>query len=203
MVLAFSEFLARHTLESPWWLAAGLVILAAVVQVVAQQRGSRRGSYLALGAVGLAVLAVVLSFAIETPREAVMAKTRALVDAAGPFDAAVFGGLVAEDASLRGPDGTLWATLPQVESGLDRLASGSDTTHKVLGLSVEDVNLEVAGGSATAWLDLRTTGNATSGVPVFTTWEIVWQRDAEGAWAAERFRWVRFNQQAPSRGMMP
>lgn len=185
------------------------------------------GAAVLLAAVGV----VVLGYMVDTPRERVASATRALVAATGPFDASAFDALVDPGAALLGPGGDVWAELPAVRRQLEHWATPADTEQKVLGLTVDlaestgdpddaeradgvdgagnaargSGEVRAAGGEATAraFVNLRTRGATTSGVPVFTTWEITWRRGAAGRWTATAFRWVRFNQQPPPRSLMP
>ncbi len=201
-MLAVVDVLQRFVFEQPWPLAIALAIVSAAVNVAGQRKRSkamRRGS-MAVAVVAGAVLA--LGYTLETGNEAVERHTHGLIDATAPLDLAAFQDLLADDARLLGADGDIWITGDEIVARLDNRVADLELDQRITGLTVQPVPGQP--GQRRAELDLRTKTVNTGGLPLLTSWSLLWQRDADDprVWRLLDARWLRFNQNPPTRDMI-
>lgn len=184
-------------LENPLALGITLIGLAVVLRLVA----THRRHWHLKAAVLLAILAgtavIGLGVAVTTDRERLLERTEQLIKATAPLDLSTVKSLLHPNVTLRGPDGALWLRASEIQRQLDRVIEqfGIDT-HKIPNIGVE-VSSNQSGRSL---FDLRTKLNV-SGVPISTVWELVWSKDPDGQWRVAEAHWLKFQEQAPTRGL--
>ncbi len=193
--LPASGMLTHFGLEEPVAPAAALIVLSLLAAWRLYRAGRERastwtgilGPMAAVGLVGLAI-------AVETPREAVIARSLELARAVGRGDAGSAGDALAP---------TLYLKL-----GSTGGASGGDDRSVVLRaarLFPERVSLEgvavpsghaSAGSETSARTRLRVRTGGRLG-PSLTWWQLDWRRDQDGAWRVYTIELLLFNGQAP------
>lgn len=185
-------------LERPLSLSLALLGVAVVLAVVARQRNRPR---LLIGA-GIALVLAGgvwgLAAAVTTDRERVMKNTGQLLEATAPLDVNTLNSLIDPNATLRGPDGTVW-----LEHDSFRLALALAV--KRWGVKSQALRGLQAGtderGNAVTRFEARTTFTQGTGLPVRTTWQLQWRQDAEGNWRVIDIQWLEFQDREPSDGM--
>jgi hypothetical protein len=172
-----------HPLESPWVYAALLAVLAAVLRIAGQRGGHKLLMHSAVTVILGVIVLIASAYLIQTPREAVLQRTEALIHATSPFDASTFDPLVDPDAQLVGPDERTWLALNDIRSRLSNIPAPE---HRILLIDVPTI----AGDSARSYVELRTRFSDTGALPYLTHWRIGWRRSANGSWRADRFEWL-------------
>ncbi len=190
--------LAYLFLERPLSLSLALLGVAVVLAILARRRNRPR---LLIGAGAALILAAgvwALAAAVTTDRERVMQRTEALLQATAPLDTAALGDLLDPAATLRGPDGSVWL---ERESLLAALALSLERWQ----VETQDVrNLQAGVGDrndAASRVEARTSFREGSGLPVRTTWQLQWRRDADGRWRVIDVQWLEFQGRTPQEGM--
>lgn len=193
-----SPTLTNLFLEEPLMLSLALLGVAIVLGFVARQRNRPR---LLVGA-GIALVLAggvwVLATAVTTDRDRVMQHTRDLVFATAPLDTDVLDTLIDPNATLRGPDGSIW-----LEHDPFRLALALAV--RQWGVETQAVRKMQAGvddrGNAATRFEARTTFSQGTGLPVRTVWQLQWRQDPAGNWRVIDIQWLEFQDREPSEGM--
>ncbi|MCC6906770.1 MAG: hypothetical protein IT430_02405 [Phycisphaerales bacterium] len=188
--------LVVHTLESPWFLAALLVIAAVVAWVAFRYRAPKPAQWTALGLLAAAVGLIALARLIETTGERLSRETRSLVEAAVNGDAAAFGERLDPTLVLRiGPDRSSLDHLDLVERvrTIKSLVK-SNNIRDVLGTST---------GPDTGESVLAQTTVTAMGEAIPNQWRFRWRRDSSGRWKITEMIWERWMlNQVPTAGLL-
>ncbi|HEX7010512.1 MAG TPA: hypothetical protein VF184_11050 [Phycisphaeraceae bacterium] len=197
MDVADPPLLEHLLLERPWPLVIALLAVAAAVQVAARRRSSRRAGWaawlIAAGAAGVALLA----YTVTTDRERLTQLTVELVQAATqPVNLAVVDQTLHPDAVLRGPGGQVWMPFQNIRWELEQAVQRLGVTDH----AIRQLGVEASGDRGRSALALRTHLGET-GMPVSTSWNLVWQRQSEGDWRIVEIQWLTLQDQPPTRGM--
>ena len=193
-----SRSLTNLFLEDPLMPSLALLGVAIVLAIVARQQNRPRlmaGSAIALV---LAVGVWVLATAVTTDRETVMQHTRELVLATAPLDTNTLNTFIDPNATLRGPDGTVWLEHESFRLALAlAIKRWAVKSQAVRGLQagVDDR------GNAVTRFEARTTFEQGTGLPVRTVWQLQWRQDPEGNWRVIDIQWLEFQDREPSEGM--
>ncbi len=186
--------------ESPWAAITVLVILSGVFSALSRKRRSKLLGVLA--AVGLIAACGVyaLAWAVTTDRELLIEQTHRLVAATAPLDQAMLDSLIDPTAIVSGPDGGRWLGYDQINPRLRGAV-------KRFGIDSQRVRQVKAHAQDTGWgestLTVRTIANGSGIGPVNTGWRLTWRRGQDGIWRVVDIRWVLFNGQTVSRGLLP
>ncbi len=187
--------LSHYLFEQPLPAVAALLLLTGLVVMAAMRRGSKALLVGALIAGPLLSTCVPLMAAlVTTPREQVIIRTRQLVAATAPHDAAALDRLLAADAVLLGPEGGAWLTRaqfdPVIEQVLQRYAI-SDNQVRVLGA---DIVGAAGGGRVLIDVSTRVASELYGERQLQTRWLIEWLRPVDAsdpdAWRVIRVRWL-------------
>lgn len=185
-------------LESPLPVVIALVAMAVVLRVMASRRRDRRLNYAALGALAAAMLVFVLAHLVVTDREAIMARTEALVAATAPLDSNALADLIANGATVTGPQGQPFLDYSQLRPELERTL----TRFPVEGQAVRSLAAQAMGAPGTRGESI--VGLSTQvrteffGGPIRSEWGLFWQKESDGEWRVVEIRWLTFQGQEPT-----
>ena len=179
--------------ENPWPMVIGLLGVSSVLRVVGKRQAQKKlvaVSWVAL-VLGLGVYAA--SALVNTAREAMIAGTEAFVSATSPADQAVLGGLLASNAVLLGPDGSVWDDLSpgfiadelKENDVQDNAVRSVDASSDRPGLGVSTLDL----------------ASKVRGYPTPTTWQFDWQKQSDGQWRITSIRWLTIRNGEPTRNI--
>jgi len=207
-------------LESPWAVMGVLLIAAFVMALASRRKRSKAVALCALATLGLSAGVFVLAKAVVTDREQLIQNTHALIGATAPLDPVELDRLIDPQATVSGPDGTVWLNYDQIRPRLDRVVRRfgvqSQRIREAQGLSHDGV-----WGEST--VIVRTQASGSGGMPVNTGWLLTWHKDQApgtdsignpggnsggnsgggGGWRVVDIRWLRLNGQEVIKGMMP
>ncbi|MDX2130809.1 MAG: nuclear transport factor 2 family protein [Planctomycetota bacterium] len=176
--------LERALLENPWPLLLLLLAGAFASWYILNQRGQlRRANIVALALAVLGAGVFVLARAVETPREAVASRTRALVDAVARADIPAAREILTPDAVMYwwvNPDGLPFdLILDRIESDFSTGGRYRVAEHTVLAVQA---SLE-SPAAARVQVKVRVTA-ADSQFPVISWWRLDYVRDGN-AWRVD------------------
>ncbi len=170
----------RWLLEAPLYPAAVLLLAAFLAFYLMNQSGKRRqGAVTAAALVAAAAAVLVLGSVVTTPREAVTARTHALVEAVARADSAAAADLLAPDLAVRPAANVPAMDRSAVLAFLDTQMKGQ---YKVENYRVMQVQAAVGGPNlARTQTHVRITPESY-GAPVFTWWRLDWRKDEDSRW---------------------
>ena len=194
MILVADSQVSRLIFENPWPAVIACLAVASILRVVGRRRGESRTLRISWVFLALGVLSYATAALVQTDREAILAETQSLVEAAWPVDEAAWRRLLASNALLLGPDGQPWDELTAefVASKLEQhrveetTLRGVDATTGRPGYGVSRMSLSSSVGE---------------GFPMQTDWEVVWQEQADGRWQVLSMKWVSVRNQQPTPGL--
>jgi hypothetical protein len=202
-------------LESPWAVTGVLLAGALTVVLISRLRLNKIKGLCVLAMLGLAVGVFVLAKAVTTDRERLILNTRQLVSATGPLDPAELDRLIDPRATVSGSDGTVWLNYDQVRPRLKRVVG----KYGVRSQRVREVQaIAHDGGWGESTVIVRTEASGSSGIPINTGWHLTWEKtqtpqessggksggeSGDGNWRVVDIRWMRFNGQEVTQGMLP
>ncbi|MCC7145771.1 MAG: hypothetical protein IT443_04940 [Phycisphaeraceae bacterium] len=188
VMLSDPPFLSHYLFEQPIPLALFFLLMAVVFVLAGMRRGSRRVLILA-GSLGVdALTVVVLAWAITTPREAVIASSRQLVQSTSPLSLPAVEEGLGPNMLLVGPDGHVWLTRAQVLDILRTFVQRHGIDGQRFRLLAAEARAEVSG---TVVFDLVTSIKDLP--PLKTRWLIQWQREANESsapWRVQKIQWL-------------
>ena len=197
--------LQHFLLEQPWPVALTLLIVAAILFSVGAQRRQGKWQLAALGVAALAGGVVALAWAVTTDRQRVIAATDELLAATeGELDTAALDRLLAPDVVLTGPGGQVWLESEAIGAALRRAAE----RYGPVSHSVRQRQVGARDGRGRVELELRTElaggvgGGAGGGVPVRSSWTLVWL-ETPGGWVVDQIEWRELQQRTPERAWLP
>lgn len=170
-----SPFMARFLFENPWPGMIALALSAVVVFVILNQRGRLlQGAALAGGLAGLAGVVWLTARLVETPREALRARTSALI-------AAVLRGDDARMREILEPEAV--AYFPEAPGGvriLDWVPSNLTETYRIREWAILEEQSSLDGpGTARTQFHVRVSAD-DSGLPYLGWVRFNWREDPEG-----------------------
>ncbi|GEM_PF-4315687 len=177
--------LIANTLESPWFLAALLLIAGGIAWFGFRYRFPRRAPMAAGALVAAALGLVALAALVETTGERLARETRSLVAAAVAGDATAVGELLDNDLVLR---------VGRDKSSLDK----ADLLDRIKGIKalVQSNNVRetrgVRTGSETGESVLAQTTTTAMGQPTPNEWRFRWRKDAGGHWRVVEMIWEKW-----------
>lgn len=185
-------------LEKPLPVVIALVAVAVVLRVMASRRRDARLNRVALGAVLLAAVAFLVADFVVTSREAILARSEALVHATAPRDTALLGDALAAGVMLTGPGGQPWLDESELRAQLDRtLERFPIEKHNIRTLAAG-----ARGDRGQSVLDLTTLVKTEFFAgPVRSRWGLSWRRDADGVWRVIEIRFLEFEEREPTQMM--
>ncbi len=185
-----------NTLESPWFLAALLLIAGGIAWFGFRYRYPRRAPMVAGVLIAAALGLVALAALVETTGERLARETRSLVEAAVAGDAVAFGGLLEDGLVLR---------VGRDKSSLDK----ADLLDRVKGIKalVQSNNIRdtrgVRTGADTGESVLAQTTTTAMGQPTPNEWRFRWRKDAAGRWRVTEMIWEKWGfNDVPSADML-
>lgn len=185
-----------NTLESPWFLAALLLIAGGIAWFGFRYRYPRRAPMVAGVLIAAALGLVALGALVETTGERLARETRSLVEAAVAGDAVAFGGLLEDGLVLR---------VGRDKSSLDK----ADLLDRVKGIKalVQSNNIRdargVRTGADTGESVLAQTTTTAMGQPTPNEWRFRWRKDAAGGWRVTEMIWEKWGfNEVPSADML-
>ena len=188
-------------LEQPWPLVGGLVAAAVLMAAVAQRRRDRRWLGAAIGALVLAPGAYVLATMVNTDRERLVARSRALVGATvSPVDFEHVATFLDADVTLTGPHGAHWLDA----DAIDRTLRRAEQRWGIEAQSIADLKAATTGRrQGRTALSLRTTlGGRLDYGPIRSGWVLQWRQDADGTWRVQRIACMQINNREPRQEML-
>lgn len=185
MDLPAESTLIVHTLESPRFVVAILILTAGFVWFGLRYRSPRQALIATASLLAAAAGLVILASLVETTGERLTAETRSLVEAAVSGDAALFGARLDDALVLRvGREKTSWSKSDLV----DRV--------KALGEFVKSNNIRevraVGTGDSTGEAVLAQTTTTHLGQPTPNEWRFRWRRDSSGTWRITELIWEQW-----------
>lgn len=185
--------------HSPLPLVVVLLAVAGVLRVLASRRRNPKFNYGAMTAVLVAVGVFLLAHFVETDHERLAARTRQLIQATAPLDAAALDELLAQGVVLTGPGGQAWLREDQIRGELERTIQRFPIKEQ----AIRSLGAEVT--SANRGLTLvalaTTMQESLYGAPIRSLWLLHWRRDADGPWRVAEIQWLEFQHQPPSEGL--
>ncbi|MEM7626313.1 MAG: hypothetical protein AAF333_12015 [Planctomycetota bacterium] len=189
-VLLAEADLTSILFENPWPAVIALLGVSSVLRLVGKRQEQKRLVIVSWAALVLGLAVYATAALVNTDREVLIERTEALVAATSPVDEPTLRAIFAENAVLLGPEGDLWDDLDAVfvaqeldEHGVKdnqiRLVDARSPRPGV-GVSTMDVSSRILG------------------VPQRSTWELAWQKDADGRWRITSMKWLTFNRQTPT-----
>jgi ketosteroid isomerase-like protein len=187
-------------LDNPWPVGFALAVAGAIMVLhhvrLRQRAGVAGGALLLAAAVGV----FILSATVTTPRQRIMQKTQALLDATAPLDSAALRSLLEPTVMLIGPDGKVWLEGRRLLDEMD----GAISRVQIREHAVRDLVAQAEDhGTGFSFIDLRTTleSGGMGGQPIRSKWRLTWRRDAEGRWRVTEIQWQELHGTAPAEGM--
>lgn len=194
----------HYLLENPWPTAIVLAVCGLVVAAILNRQGqSRRAVLTAVGLFLAAGAVVATSSLVTTTREALIHRTRLLIDAAARADTESLRDMLASDADLR-------AAFLTGDWGRDRLLDG---VQRYLGQQYpiqshrEDSARAIIDGPNAARTQIHVVVRAKEAtmydVPVGSWWRIEWRKDADGVWRVRGLECLQLSAIAPGTKISP
>ena len=189
MHVASPPLLPHLFLEAPWPVLIVLVGLAAIMRVVGRRNGKAWMSWMALGALVLAVGVWLLAWAVTTDRETLLADTHKLVDATvRPVHMSTLESMIPPDTPIVTAHGVMISRFSQVKQTLK--AYPIDTQN------ITSINAQTSGTKGLSVFSV-TTHFRVMNVPIPSTWAFRWKRGASGRWQVSRIVWLTLRHQNP------
>jgi hypothetical protein len=191
MVFLADSELSRLLLEDPWPVVIAFLAVAAVLRVVGKRQEQPKAVMVSWVALAVSFGVYVTASLVNTDRERLVERTEALVAAAWPVDEAAWRDLLAGDALLLGPDGSVWDELTA------EFVTAELQQHRVEETALRAVEATPGRpGYGVSTMDLSS--RVGDGFPMRTTWEIVWQQQPDDAWRVLSMKWLSIRNQDPS-----
>ncbi|MCK4872239.1 MAG: hypothetical protein KAS72_05905 [Phycisphaerales bacterium] len=198
--LAKPPALVHYTLENPVPVGVGLLALAVILLFAANRLGRlRKGLPIVGGVLAISVLIFVLAAVIETGRERVTDRTRALIDLIALGDDAKVGLILSEDVSFH------IGRYPRMHRKklILRLIRHVRARDLIASHSVRDVRAEQSSPTRATTQVLVHAVTTYSGIPTPTWWQIQWQREPDGAWRVTEMHWLTLAGKTPDVEVLP
>lgn len=186
--------------EQPWPLAVALVGVAVMLRVLGRRRRVAWFNYVAVVVLAGAVALVLVARHVETVGERIIQRTYDLVAATSPLDFDTLNDILMPDATLTGPDGSIWLMREQIENEL----SWADGAYGIGEQRIVLVGAETDASDpdhSVSRFELRTVPEEV-GTPIRSVWTIYWVRDDGGQWRVEIIRWLEFQGRLPTDSLL-
>lgn len=190
--------LIEHVLlESPWTLAMTLAAVAIGVFVVGGRSGRRKLQKWAALPLAIGVIGFVVAAVVNTDRELMQQRTRALVDAAvaDPIDLDAMRDLLDESVRLFVLDRERILAMAQRARAIYRIDSATITTL----LARRDT--PTAG--QTLLTVLARVSSKYGDYPAKTRWLLHWRKDPAAGWIIDRLELISVNDQPARQSILP
>ena len=189
VILAAND-LTSILFENPWPAVIALLAVSSILRLVGKRQDQKRlvaVSWVAL-LLGLGVYAT--AALVNTDREVLIERTEAMVAATSPVDEPALRAIFADNALLLGPEGDVWDDLNAV------FVAKELNEHGVTDNQVRLVDAQSSRpGVGVSTMDVS---SKIMGMPQRSTWELGWQKDADGTWQITSMKWLTFNRQTPT-----
>jgi hypothetical protein len=155
--------------ETPWWLPTGIAALGIILLTNGNKRQEAKVRNAGLGVIGLAILLALLSYFLDSPREIVIKRTKALVAAVEKRDWPGMEALLHPEVSVM-----IWKGLKEVMERTKWAAERFDLQSvRIAGISAEkpDPGVKVALQVAADFKDVSGT---------ITNWALEWEQTDHG-----------------------
>ncbi len=195
--------------ENPWPIGSVAGLIGLVLIIAALRRGSRLMGFIGLDVLGLAVVVVILAATVNSTREQLIARTRALAHAAAPqLDTAALDQMFAPSVAFY--VGRADKVHENVREVLD-LADRAHRRYRFEEMTIQSVDARRTGNdTAESFLSVNTAlarqGDsvmAMFGEGAFQTgWLFHWVQQ-DGQWKVNRITWMQFRGQEPAASLLP
>jgi len=158
--------------DIPLWLPAMIVGVGVVLFWMGNVRLEKKIRNTGAGLLALAVVLVIVSYIMDTPREKVMKQTRELVQSVEERDWPVMQGLLDPRCTL------------DKYNNRDEIVAAAQTAMEKFGVKtimVTSLDAKQDAASITVHLDIVSEQDITLGRPFPTSWQLDWQRSS-GNW---------------------
>jgi hypothetical protein len=153
--------------DTPWWILAGLLVAAIALFVAGNNRQDAALKRLAAAAVGLAVVLFAVSYFVDTPKEVVAKRTRALVSAVENRDAKALEQLLHPAAHF----------VSLGKSDIVRIASKAMDTYRIKDVRIASMDVRSTGDTIVAVFQVGSNVEVQGfGGNVPTQWQITWEK---------------------------
>ena len=188
--------LTHYLLESPWLVCVTLLTVAAALALIGWRGGQRRPMIASAIAACLAGVLFLVAMLVQTDRERMAQRARAMVDAAAsPVNLELFGETLSEDATFFGRD------RDAILGMLQRSAHRWQVSQAYI------TRLEVHQDDATrgqTYLSIITRLNTSfGGGSAQTRWLLHWRKEPDGVWRIRRIEWLSLNDRDAREGDLP
>ncbi|MEL7088175.1 MAG: hypothetical protein AAGL98_06985 [Planctomycetota bacterium] len=176
--------------ENPWPAVIALLGVSSVLRLVGKRQDQKRLVQVSWVALFLGLGVYLTATLVNTDRETLIERTRAMIAATSPVDEPALRALFADRALLLGPEGDVWDELDAV------FVARELDEHGVKDNQIRLVDARAnRPGVGFSTLDVS---SKIMGIPQRSTWELAWQRDADGDWRITSMKWLTFNRQTPT-----
>lgn len=181
-------------LERPWG-AVGVLVIAAFLAVVVMNRREqfRRGLMIGGAILGVAGAIFATATLVETDHEKVRGATVRLIDAAATGDVAGTEALLASDSKLH------LEGMGSFSLSREELLAGVEALDQQVGVSDHGIldRTAVIDGPNVARSRVVVRVGLQGGGPTFSSWELTWRLEADGAWRLARMECQSINGRSP------
>jgi hypothetical protein len=195
--------------ENPWPIASVAGVIGLVLLIAAVRQRSRLMGFVGLDVIGLAVVVVVLASMVDSTREKLIERTKALAHAAAPqLDTEALDELFAPSVAFYvGPADRIHENVREVLELADR----AHRRYTFKSMTVQSVDARrTAEQTAESFLSVSTTlaGQDDSVMAMFgegafqTGWLFHWKQH-DGRWKVHRITWMQFRGQEPAASLLP
>lgn len=192
--------LAAMVFEQPFVVAAALAVIAVVAFLLFNRSEKGKLGALVAGGIVLAAAGVVAAgMAVETPRERVQSRTRALVEATGRTDASTVALVLDDEVDLLMGGQRVPGVGREVILGTIERLEGRFALEEASAITLQ----AAIDGETRARTQVQVRAKPEGGAPSLSWWLLNWAKDADGAWRVTRIDCLLFNGRRPSPGWMP
>lgn len=180
----FGDMSGDLLFDTPWWLPVLIVAIGAFVFVSGNRREQAGTRNAGAGIIFLAVIIVVLTLFVDTPRKIARRESRQIVQSAVDGDWTTFQSLLEPDAGLRMLSApTLYADAKQLTAAAK---AGTQRVH-LKEAHVRSMEVTESGGLVTTTLALLTEQEEAAAPMLQSTWQFEFQQTG-GLWRIHEIR---------------
>lgn len=164
-------------LDTPWWLPAGMALVAISVWVSGNKRRDRTLMNIGLVMLVATIALLTTSYFVDTPKERAEKSTRSFVAAVVGHDPQTLQAILSRNAYVKVSGGTT------LYANREEILRAVDGAHEQLGLKMANIlgmNANQTDDVITVTFSVLSDQAATMNRPIQTRWEFQYQRTAEG-----------------------